>query len=636
MKIRRLLSLLLIALLVCALFPAPVAAAAYTEVDSAAELMQALAETPAQALSARREAQTPTRILVLEPALPDDCGAQRVLHYAAAGEFILEYPTRAAAEKAYVTLTGTCGLQNCWLDTPENGAHVLEGGASALDASTWGAGYMHLTAYRDDPHTLAHFNAAAPIVAIIDSGVDPNNAALMARSYMSYDFVNNTAAMSEVSGENNARGHGTRVASILNSVLPQNVKFMYLRVFDDAGSGGMIAIRTAIQYAAEQGAAVANLSLGWEDDYNQTKNYLDNAMQSANTAGMTMVCAAGNKHQDVENCYPANSSYTIAVSAVNQNQRYEVYSNYGALVDFCAPGSGIQATTVGGSVVSCTGTSFAAPHITAVVALLKILEPAATPARVYALLRTYAYDLGVAGKDNIYGWGIPILPATYEGRFRHTWDEGRVTKAATASAEGECVYTCTVCGLTHTEVIPAKGSGFVDVQSGTYYYLPVVWAAEQGITTGTDDTHFTPDGICTRAQVVTFLWRAAGSPAPTTSANPFTDVPADAYYRDAVLWAVEKNVTKGTSETTFSPEDTCTRAHVATFLWRAAGSVPPKTARNPFLDVPDDAYYHDAVLWAVERNVTKGTSETTFSPGASCTRAHVVTFLYRYLVSADV
>ena len=635
MKIKRLLSLLLIALLVCTLLPAPAAAEAYTEVGSAAELMQALADTPAQAMSARGAKQELTRILVLEPALPDDCGAQRVLHYAAAGEFILEYPTRAEAETAFETLTETYGLQNCWLDTPENGAHVLEGGAEALAASTWGANYMHLTAYRDDPYAQAHFDSAAPIVAIIDSGVDPNNAELMARSYLSYDFVNNTPEMSEVSGENNARGHGTRVASILNAVLPKNVRFMYLRVFNDDGVGPAVAISTAILYAEENGAVVANLSLGWEDDLHQAMNQLDEAMKAAYAAGTTMVCAAGNKGQDVENCYPANSSYTIAVSAVNQNLRYEVYSNYGPLVDFCAPGSGISATTVGGSVVTCTGTSFAAPHITAAAALLKILEPAATPDRVKALLRTYAYDLGASGKDNIFGWGIPILPATYDGRFRHTWDAGHVTRDATASRDGEIVYTCTVCGLTHSEAIPAKGSGFVDVASGTYYFRPVAWAAESGVTTGTDATHFTPEGVCTRAQVVTFLWRAAGSPAPTTQVSPFTDVPADAYYHDAVLWAVEKNVTNGTSATTFSPGDTCTRAHVVTFLWRAAGSAEPTNKTNPFWDVPFDAYYGSAVLWAVERNVTNGTTPVLFSPSNACTRAQVVTFLYRYLVSAD-
>ena len=171
---------------------------------------------------------------------------------------------------------------------------------------------------------------------------------------------------------------------------------------------------------------------------------------------------------------------------------------------------------------------------------------------------------------------------------------------------------------------------FVDVPEGSYYEEAVAWAVENGITKGTSDTTFDPNGICTRAQAVTFLWRAAGSPAPKTSTMPFTDVKAGSYYYDAVLWAVENGITTGTSATTFSPDAECTRAQIVTFLWRAQKS-PAADSVNPFTDVAADAYYVDAVLWAVEEKVTKGTSETTFSPDADCTRAQIVTFLYRAL-----
>ena len=169
---------------------------------------------------------------------------------------------------------------------------------------------------------------------------------------------------------------------------------------------------------------------------------------------------------------------------------------------------------------------------------------------------------------------------------------------------------------------------FVDVPAGSYYEDAVDWAVENGITQGTDDTHFSPDGICTRAQAVTFLWRAAGSPEPETRAMPFTDVPVGSYYYDAVLWAVENGITKGTSETRFSPDDTCTRAQIVAFLWRSEKS-PAAGSRNPFADVKSSAYYADAVLWAVENDITKGTTNTTFSPDADCTRAQIVTFLWR-------
>ena len=196
-------------------------------------------------------------------------------------------------------------------------------------------------------------------------------------------------------------------------------------------------------------------------------------------------------------------------------------------------------------------------------------------------------------------------------------------------------YTFENVRRTHTiEVIFMKANGnpqagvFVDVATGSYYENAVDWAVGNGITQGTDATHFSPDGICTRAQAVTFLWRAAGSPKPETRTMPFTDVPAGSYYYDAVLWAVENGIAKGTSDTTFSPNMTCTRAQIVAFLWRSEKSPAAGTA-NPFADVKSTAYYADAVLWAVKENITRGTTNTTFSPDADCTRAQIVTFLWR-------
>ncbi|OLR67922.1 hypothetical protein BIV19_10190 [Intestinimonas butyriciproducens] len=198
-------------------------------------------------------------------------------------------------------------------------------------------------------------------------------------------------------------------------------------------------------------------------------------------------------------------------------------------------------------------------------------------------------------------------------------------------------YTFENVKKSHTiEVVFMKAGGnpqtgvFVDVATGSYYEDAVDWAVENGITQGTDDTHFSPDGICTRAQAVTFLWRAAGSPAAKSSAMPFTDVKSGSYYYDAVLWAVENGITKGTSATTFSPDQNCSRAQIVTFLWRSEKS-PAAGTVNPFTDVKSDAYYADAVLWAVKEDVTKGTTATTFSPDDNCTRAQIVTFIYRAL-----
>lgn len=168
---------------------------------------------------------------------------------------------------------------------------------------------------------------------------------------------------------------------------------------------------------------------------------------------------------------------------------------------------------------------------------------------------------------------------------------------------------------------------FVDVPENAYYAPAVAWAVEKGVTEGTSATTFSPDAACTRAQIVTFLYRAAGSPAVKSTVNPFTDVTASDYYYNAVLWAVENGITTGTSETTFSPNESCTRAQCVTFLYRAVGSAA--TAKASFTDVSADAYYAPAVDWAVEKGVTTGTSATTFSPDDACTRAQIVTFLYR-------
>ena len=245
----------------------------------------------------------------------------------------------------------------------------------------------------------------------------------------------------------------------------------------------------------------------------------------------------------------------------------------------------------------------------------------------------------------ISGLNGSISPSGWTS-VRHGWDQtftitpDKGYAVAKVLVDGKSVgsvksYTFKNVTKDHTiEVVFMKANGnpqtgvFVDVAEGSYYEEAVDWAVKNGITTGTGNNYFTPDGICTRAQAVTFLWRVAGSPTPKTEAMPFEDVLNGSYYYEAVLWAVENGVTVGTSATTFSPELTCSRAHIVTFLWRAANSPSVKTD-NPFTDVAADAYYIDAVLWAVKHKITVGTTLSTFSPDEGCTRAQIVTFLYR-------
>lgn len=213
------------------------------------------------------------------------------------------------------------------------------------------------------------------------------------------------------------------------------------------------------------------------------------------------------------------------------------------------------------------------------------------------------------------------------GDLRVTDKDGDDVKL-TDQGNGKYTFTMPAGGAVVSAdfVKETKDNPFTDVSSGAYYYDAVLWAAENGVTDGVTATLFAPDAPCIRAQIVTFLWRAAGSPEPVGT-SAFTDVPASAYYAKAVAWAVENGITTGTSETTFSPDAPCTRGQSMTFLYRARKGAA--NASTGFTDVPAGAYYAAPVAWAVENGVTNGTGETTFSPDVPCTRAEIVTFLYR-------
>ena len=197
------------------------------------------------------------------------------------------------------------------------------------------------------------------------------------------------------------------------------------------------------------------------------------------------------------------------------------------------------------------------------------------------------------------------------GKYTFTMPSGKVTVSAAFKAAA-----------------PAFENPFTDVPSGAYYEDAVIWAVKKDITSGTTATTFDPDGSCTRAQAVTFLWRAAGSPEPKSATMPFTDVPAGSYFEKAVLWAIENGITKGTSDTTFGPDASCTRAQIVTFLWRAGGS-HAVSGNSAFSDVAADAYYAAAVAWAEKNGVTGGIGGGLFGSDNNCTRAQIVTFIYR-------
>ena len=259
---------------------------------------------------------------------------------------------------------------------------------------------------------------------------------------------------------------------------------------------------------------------------------------------------------------------------------------------------------------------------------------------------------GTATFDSLttVGRRLPTLLGAVRGGYR--FDGWFTAKAGGSQVTADTVFTANTTVYAHwtylssggnsgsggkttppvTEDTPKQDSSFADVPSGSYYEDAVSWAAANGITAGTDAAHFSPDSVCTRAQAVTFLYRAAGSPAPKTSGMPFKDVPTGSYYYDAVLWAVENGITKGTGEAAFSPDETCTRAQIVSFLYRmiqseGGGFTGAWMFRLPFTDAPDWAY--EAIAWCYQKGITAGTTATTFSPNAPCTRAQIVTFLWR-------
>ena len=231
---------------------------------------------------------------------------------------------------------------------------------------------------------------------------------------------------------------------------------------------------------------------------------------------------------------------------------------------------------------------------------------------------------------------------------RYFEDEGVVKRnGQPASAKGlfsvldQIATLCTVSlhedsdGIPLDRLLCVTEGRFLDVERDAYYAVPVDWAVHQSITNGTSLTTFSPNAPCTRGQVVTFLWRAAGAPEPKIGFSPFADVHESDYFCRAVLWAVEQGITNGVDLTHFGPDAACTRAHVVTFLWRAHEKPAPGAA-NPFRDVPNGEYYTDAVLWAVKNEITNGTGEGLFSPDSPCTRGQIVTFLYRALADSIV
>ena len=331
------------------------------------------------------------------------------------------------------------------------------------------------------------------------------------------------------------------------------------------------------------GCKIINISSGSTGGSSRLKE----AVEYAERKGVLVISCAGNGQESNPGAvyYPGGYDSVICVGAANSDGTIAAFSQQNDTVDLLALGTDLRLASIKGTRIRGEGTSFATAIVTGAAAQLWMQHPDLTANEVRQIL--------LDSTRTVDGWKVFDLEAAL------AW-----TPKDTASI-------------------------FSDVAEGAYYYDAVLWAAEQGITGGTGGGKFSPDATCTRAQMVTFLWRAAGSPEPTTTICPFTDVDVGSYCGKAVLWAMENRITGGTSATTFSPDMTCTRAQMATFLCRMADGKPASSS-SIFTDVESDSYYAESVQWAVENGITNGTGDSKFSPDAICTRAQIVTFLYRY------
>jgi len=223
--------------------------------------------------------------------------------------------------------------------------------------------------------------------------------------------------------------------------------------------------------------------------------------------------------------------------------------------------------------------------------------------------------------------------------LEHEWTTWTTVIYPTYTREGRSQRNCTMCDLTEEQSIPMllQANPFTDIEEDAFYYNAVLWAARNGITSGRTDTTFVPGDLCKRSEVVTFLWRTFTKEESSKGENPFKDVSKDAFYYNSVLWAVKNQITLGTSENTFSPDASCTRAQVVTFLWRASGEPTPAASSN-FTDISAGQWYSSAVYWAAQTGITQGTNKdgTLFSPNATCTRAEIVTFLHRWIATEEL
>lgn len=343
------------------------------------------------------------RLIVETSQLQEDYGAEDIYYYAELGETILQFETEEETKAAFETLCEQYGTEKCYPDQVYYVDDILTDDASLSSGAcySWGVAYMGMNSLK----AQAEGRYGAVTVAILDTGIDKSNFMFQSRniSSKSYNFIDNNKNVTD------NHGHGTHVAGIIADATPTNVRFLILKISNSSGYSSLLTIKTALQYALNQNVSVVNMSLGFVSANAMSVTYLDSLINKAYRKGIAICTAAGNNGVDVSFCYPACNSKTLAVAAFGPNERAASYSNHGSRIDFSAPGSDVMSAAAGGLLIGMSGTSMSAPHMTAAVAYLKMLQPNLSVQGVYNELRARCKDLGAAGKDIYFGWGCPIL-----------------------------------------------------------------------------------------------------------------------------------------------------------------------------------------------------------------------------------
>ena len=387
-------------------------------------------------------------------------------------------------------------------------------------------------------------------------------------------------------------GHGTAVSAIIVGSDPARIEgicptatlvpLVYATRGEDSKQvkGNTAMVAQAVYDAIDvYHCDIINISSGSASGSERLKE----AVEYAGKKGVLVISCAGNGQETNPGAvyYPGGYESVLCVGAANSDGSIAAFSQQNDTVDLLALGTDLRLASVKGTRIRGEGTSFATAIVTGAAAQIRTEHPDLTADEMRSILQK--------ASRTVDGWQVFDLES--------------------ALAYGT--------------------SPFSDVAEDAYYHDAVLWAVENGITGGTGGDRFGPDNECSRAQMLTFLWRAVGSPEPSAAGSRFTDVAKGSYYEKAVLWAVENGITGGTGGSAFSPDTVCTRAQMAVFLHRVAGE-PTGVGTAPFADVAASAYYAPAVAWAYERGITSGTGDGVFSPDASCTRAQIVVFLQRW------